>query len=546
MTPRCTKPLLALATSALLLGSCAAVMDYSNAAWDYLGFSGTRSGSTLNGAQDGPWVYRYDNGQVAREGEYASDKQVGEWRAYYRNGSPKYVGSFDAEGYRSGLWTYWHESGQRRAQGHYEDGREEGLWSFWQESGTLESQGDYQAGRQALRWSYFHPNSNPRAEGYYLDGQKVGVWRYWSQSGGLSGESAYDVPSGWEIVREDWPNGSVRREGFLYQGQPEGRWASWRENGTRKLSGDMHEGQPEGEWIAVRSDGELAAVAQVSGGSARDVEVLGDTEMPSAPDPDMDAATTAPADFLAQELVAIAAPTQANAVVREQASGPAPNQAEVLAVEVKREAPIEAQPWTVREDEEMAAILESYRSGTNTSGRRRSSRYASSGRGNPRRNDLEGNPLPRTAFITAENRLINLADLRGKKVVVVVLRGSVGRGREVCVYCTAQTRTLAERQGEFENLNTEVVLVYPGPASGLGAFREAYASISSELRTIPYYLVQDVGEQLVEELSIVGDLAQPTTLILDEQGIVRWAYEGVTIDDRPSAEELLELVRDLE
>ena len=126
--------------------------------------------------------------------------------------------------------------------------------------------------------------------------------------------------------------------------------------------------------------------------------------------------------------------------------------------------------------------------------------------------------------------MVNHADLRGKNVLVVVLRGSVGRGREVCVYCTVQTQTLAERQGEFDDLNTEVVLVYPGPAAGLGAFKQAYESISSEMRAIPYYLVQDVGEQLVNDLDIGGDLAQPTTLLLDEEGLLHIHAPGAGID----------------
>jgi peroxiredoxin len=50
---------------------------------------------------------------------------------------------------------------------------------------------------------------------------------------------------------------------------------------------------------------------------------------------------------------------------------------------------------------------------------------------------------------------------------------------------------------------------------------------------------------MARQLGLAGDLAIPSTFVLDEEGIVRWAYVGENIEDRPSAKQILEALEAL-
>jgi hypothetical protein len=89
------------------------------------------------------------------------------------------------------------------------------------------------------------------------------------------------------------------------------------------------------------------------------------------------------------------------------------------------------------------------------------------------------------------------------------------------------------------------MFIYPGPANTLDAFRQAYAEYLEEGEpegTILY----DTDLALATLTGLEGDLAIPATLVIDEQGIVRWAYvaEPGNPEDRPSVARLLEVLED--
>ena len=61
----------------------------------------------------------------------------------------------------------------------------------------------------------------------------------------------------------------------------------------------------------------------------------------------------------------------------------------------------------------------------------------------------------------------------------------------------------------------------------------------------PYRMVYDPDLDLAKDLRIEGNLARPSSLILDREGIVRHAYIAESVDnvaDRPPAKRLVELV----
>ena len=158
--------------------------------------------------------------------------------------------------------------------------------------------------------------------------------------------------------------------------------------------------------------------------------------------------------------------------------------------------------------------------------------------------DLVGKKLPVTRFRTADGGAIDLDAFAGKQnVLVTILRGF---GGQVCVYCTAQTKALADFVDRFAALDTKVVAVFPGPASGMEAFREAYRRTYGRGEKPPFELLYDADLALTRALHIEDNIAVPTSLLLDRQGIVRWSHVAKDHADRPSAKQILGRIREME
>ena len=139
--------------------------------------------------------------------------------------------------------------------------------------------------------------------------------------------------------------------------------------------------------------------------------------------------------------------------------------------------------------------------------------------------------------------MVDLEKYAGRKnVLVTILRGF---GGQVCVYCAAQTKGLAEFADEFAARDTEVVVVYPGPASGLEAFLEAYRRTFGAGEKIPYKLVYDTDLMLTRALHIEDNIAVPTSILLDRKGVIRWCRLAKDRSDRPSVKEILERIEAL-
>jgi hemoglobin len=156
------------------------------------------------------------------------------------------------------------------------------------------------------------------------------------------------------------------------------------------------------------------------------------------------------------------------------------------------------------------------------------------------RQELVGRRLAATRFAVASGGgPVDLRDYEGKKrVVLVILRGF---GGTVCIHCSAQTLALADAMPEFRKRDAEVILVYPGRAESAPAFVAAVKGLREGFEP-PFPIVLDTDLVAVRTFRIEGNLAKPTAIILDEQGVVRFAHVGRQPADRPSAKELLDVL----
>lgn len=156
--------------------------------------------------------------------------------------------------------------------------------------------------------------------------------------------------------------------------------------------------------------------------------------------------------------------------------------------------------------------------------------------------ELVGNKFPFLRFVNSNGEVIDLRQhVANKKLVVVVLRGFAG---SVCLVCSSQTLALSKQIKKFHDRNTEVILVYPGEIETIPQFISSVHDIESTL-PLPFPIVLDADLSLVNEFKINGSLAKPSTMIIDENGIVRYAYVGKHPGDRPTIPNLLKVIDDI-
>ena len=86
-----------------------------------------------------------------------------------------------------------------------------------------------------------------------------------------------------------------------------------------------------------------------------------------------------------------------------------------------------------------------------------------------------------------------------------------------------------------------MLVVYPGPKENEASFEQVYRSTFNEGGP-PYRVFYDAQLELVKQLGIDGDLASPSTVIVGEDGLIKFFYKGEHKADRPAAKKLLQVI----
>lgn len=152
---------------------------------------------------------------------------------------------------------------------------------------------------------------------------------------------------------------------------------------------------------------------------------------------------------------------------------------------------------------------------------------------------VDSTEFPRS-FVDADGRPVDLTSYRGRKVVLVVLRGMArSEGGNFCPSCLAQTSSLLANRDEFAKRQVEVLVLFPGPADRVGEFLETARRKTPGEPTPAFRMLLDRECKACDRLGIRADLAKPSTYVLDAQGRVTYAYVGETSTDRPSVKAVL-------
>jgi thioredoxin-dependent peroxiredoxin len=144
----------------------------------------------------------------------------------------------------------------------------------------------------------------------------------------------------------------------------------------------------------------------------------------------------------------------------------------------------------------------------------------------------------------AEGRSVSLYDLTNRhKVVLVVLRGYPGYQ---CPVCTKQVGELIQNAKQFEEMNTHVLLVYPGTGENL---RDRGREFTQNL-SLPanFTFVTDPDYSFVSLYHLrwdaEGETAYPSTFVIDRQNVIRYAKISESHGDRAPVDQVLGAARD--
>lgn len=525
-------------------------------------------GQLMGEKQSGEWTLTYDDGRPRAKGQFKDDRQFGEWVFYYPNGSAERTGYYDAKGLRTGEWSYKYDDQTPMSQGSYHQDFEDGLWTFYGSDGAVVREGQFDAGKQSGFWRFYYAGGKPRAAGVYHRGQRIGEWQLWDASGATRLQN-FGQKAGVQVVRQVWSGtNDVQRVGVMVDAKPMGRWTSYHQNGKLRLACGMASGAPNGVFEARDESGSIVAQGRFEGGMivsgvavARGASrSIAAGVLPGAPDNvDVWASMASVAAATPESQLAMfvnehksevgATPYVAVKLTEGEQSKP---QEQVAAAKIVAEIddeparmPAPAQPGlSVSSRKKLSKVVDRYTNGERASNATGDVYAPTPGGPRPKsgtgeRENLKGKPMPFQIMKGVDGKDVDLTSYHGKqRVMIVVLRGFLG---EVCMYCVAQTKALANARSKLQKANVEVLVIYPGSRENEGSFRTLYEEEFGE-GPPPYRVFYDPDLELVTKLGIEGDLASPTTIVIDKTGIVKYAYVGEHRADRPATNKLIKLI----
>ena len=156
-----------------------------------------------------------------------------------------------------------------------------------------------------------------------------------------------------------------------------------------------------------------------------------------------------------------------------------------------------------------------------------------------------GDQAPDFALKTYTGEAVRLSDLTEQgPVVLVVLRGYPGYQ---CPICNVQVGDLMGKAKAIDEADARVVMVYPGPAEGLGDRAREFLGD----RSLPdhFTFLTDPDYSFTNAYNLRWDApketAYPSTFVIDKAGKVRFARVSKSHGGRVKAAEVVEALQGL-
>lgn len=156
-----------------------------------------------------------------------------------------------------------------------------------------------------------------------------------------------------------------------------------------------------------------------------------------------------------------------------------------------------------------------------------------------------GQPLPTFSATDEHGNQLDSSDLRGSPAVLLFVRGSW------CPFCSRQVANLTKYYKEIANTAARLILVTPRPLDTTRRVAEFFEVDfefwldESLVATRKLGLLAEAGVPKSYEKEYGEDTIWPTSLVVDANGIIRFAELSKFIADRPDPKKLLDVVSKL-
>ena len=150
--------------------------------------------------------------------------------------------------------------------------------------------------------------------------------------------------------------------------------------------------------------------------------------------------------------------------------------------------------------------------------------------------NLVGTKINEFSLPNSRNETTSISEFEGNKNVLIVLF----RNRN-WPYAKAHSKNLGKDLEKFNELNTVIYAILPDNLEKAQLFESEFA------RGYPIYYddKKKVNKILKQEIKPLKFGRMPALLILDKQGIIRYAYYSDSMDDIPKNKEIFAVIENL-
>ena len=150
-----------------------------------------------------------------------------------------------------------------------------------------------------------------------------------------------------------------------------------------------------------------------------------------------------------------------------------------------------------------------------------------------------GQPLPQFDAVDEQGRPLSSSSLQGSPAVILFVRGNW------CPFCNAQVENLTDSYRDIANLGARLILLTPKPLSTTRRVAEFF-KVDFEFwlddslavaRRFGLLLVKGVPRDYRDEYG--EDTVWPAAIVVDAEGLIRFATFSKHISDRPDPRTLL-------
>jgi peroxiredoxin len=157
----------------------------------------------------------------------------------------------------------------------------------------------------------------------------------------------------------------------------------------------------------------------------------------------------------------------------------------------------------------------------------------------------KGKPLPEFDAVDDDGKPVNSRSLLGRKAVLLFVRGSW------CPFCSEQVKELTAHYKAISDLGGELIIVTRRPLDTTRRVADMFDV------KFTFWLDENLAAaeslQLVDASGVPDEVAEnygkrtirPTAIVVDADGIVRYAYRSPSVASRPNPRELVRVLEKL-